>query len=106
MAILGDLHHFFFKDPSNSIEFWKYLSRFDWHLHKAVNVETKVFNPTPIYPCKTSWDYSKKSECNNISNIWKMTFQALDGKEKQFLNLLDDNSNAIEPSYVKGGPWL
>ena len=35
-----------------------------------------------------------------------MTFQALDGKEKQFLDLLDDNLNAIEPSYVKEGPWL
>ena len=35
-----------------------------------------------------------------------MTFQASDGKRKQFLNLLDDNSNDIEPSYVKDGPWL
>ena len=35
-----------------------------------------------------------------------MTFQALDGKERQFLDLLDDNFNIIEPSYAKGGPWL
>jgi len=53
-----------------------------------------------------SWDYSRKLECNDISNIWKMMFQASDGKGKQFLDLLDDNSNAIELSYVKGGPWL
>jgi len=33
-------------------------------------------------------------------------FQASDGKRKQFLNLLDNNSNDIKPSYVKGGPWL
>jgi len=33
-------------------------------------------------------------------------FQASDGKGKQFLDLLDDNSNAIEPSYIKGEPWL
>ena len=66
----------------------------------------KAFNPTLAYPCKTSWDYNKKSECDDISNIWKMTFQASDGKGKQFLDLLDDNSNTIEPSYVKGGPWL
>ena len=33
-------------------------------------------------------------------------FQASDGKRKQFLDLLDNNSNTIEPSYVKGGPWL
>ena len=35
-----------------------------------------------------------------------MTFQASDGKERQFLNLLDDNLNTIELSYIKGGPWL
>jgi len=66
----------------------------------------KAFNPTPVYPCKISWDYSKKMECDNILNIWKMTFQASNGKENQFLNLLDDNSFVIELSYIKGGPWL
>ena len=35
-----------------------------------------------------------------------MTFQASDSKENQFLNLLDDNFNIIEPFYAKGGPWL
>jgi len=33
-----------------------------------------------------------------------MTFQALDGKGKQFLDLLDNDFNAIEPAYTKGGP--
>ena len=64
----------------------------------------KVFHPTPLFSSKTSWDYSKKVEYDDIANIWKMTFQALDGKEKQFLGLHDDDSNNIEPSYVKGGP--
>jgi len=45
-------------------------------------------------------------ECDNILNIWKMTFQALNGKENQFLNLLDDNSCFIEPFYVKEELWL
>ena len=80
VAILGDLRHFFSKDLNNSIEFWDYPSCLDWHLHKAVNLEMKTFNPTPTYLCKMSWDYSKKSECNDISNTWKMTFQASDGK--------------------------
>ena len=106
MAILGDLCHFFSKDLNNLIKFWKCPSCLNWHLQKAVDVEMKAFNLTPAYPYKTSWDYSKKLECNDISNIWKMMFQALDGKGKQFLNLLDDNSNAIKPSYVKGGLWL
>ena len=35
-----------------------------------------------------------------------MTFQALDGKERQFLDLMDNNFNVIEPSYTKGGPQL
>ena len=35
-----------------------------------------------------------------------MTFQALDGKGRQFLNLVDDNLNIIEPAYTKEGPWL
>jgi len=103
MAILEDLCYFFFKDLNNSIEFWECPSHLDWYLYKAVNIETKVFNSTSAYPCKMSWDYSKKLECDNISNIWKMTFQVLDGKGKQFLDLLDDNSNAIKPSYIKEG---
>jgi len=106
VAILKDLYLFFSKDSNNLIEFWECSSCLSWHLHKAVNLETKAFYPTPSYSSKTSWDYNKKSKCNDISNIWKMTFQALDGKGKQFLDLLDDNSNDIEPSYVKGGPWL
>jgi len=32
-----------------------------------------------------------------------MTLQASDG---QFINLVDSNSNIIEPSYTKGGLWL
>ena len=35
-----------------------------------------------------------------------MTFQALDLKGKQFLDLLNENNNIIEPSYAKGESWL
>jgi len=52
------------------------------------------------------WDYSKKVECDDIANIWKMTFQALEGRGKQFLKLHNNDSNDIEPSYITGGPWL
>ena len=106
VAILEELHQFFSKNPINLIEFWECPSHLEWHLHKAVNLEMKASNPTPVYLCKMTWDYSKKMECNDILNIWKMMFQALDGKGNQFLNLLDDNYCFIEPSYVKGGPWL
>ena len=32
-----------------------------------------------------------------------MIFQASDGKERYFLDLVDDNCEDIEPSYTKGG---
>ena len=35
-----------------------------------------------------------------------MTFQASDGKERNFLDLININNNIIELSYIKGGPWL
>ena len=105
-AILSDLHSFFKHHENNSIEFWECSSHLKWHLHNKVNKETKTFNPTPLYPCKTSWDFSKKSEGNNILKVWKMMFQASNLKGNQFLDLLDNDNNIIEPSYVKGGSWL
>ena len=35
-----------------------------------------------------------------------MMFQASDLKENQFMDLLDNDNNIVEPSYVKGGLWL
>jgi len=35
-----------------------------------------------------------------------MTFQVLDLKGNQFLDLLDDNNNTIELFYIKKGLWL
>ena len=66
----------------------------------------KAFNSCPIFPCKMSWDFCKKTESNDILNTWKMIFQASDFKEKQFLDLLDDDFNIIKPSQAKRGPWL
>ena len=105
-AILSDLHNFFKCHKNNSIEFWECSSCLKWYLHKEVNKETKTFNLTPLYLCKMSWDFSKKSKSDDILKVWKMMFQALNLKENQFLDLLDDNNNIIEPSYVKGGLWL
>ena len=105
-AILSDLCKFFLCHKNNSIEFWECSSYLNWHLYKAVDKETKAFNPTPLFSCKTSWDFSKKKKSDNIINIWKMMFQALDLKEKQFLDLLDNNNNIIKPSYVKESSWL
>ena len=105
-AILSDLHSFFKHHENNSIKFWEYPSYLKWHLHNEVNKETKTFNPTPLYPCKTSWDFSKKSKSDNILKVWKMMFQASNFKGNQFLDLLDDDNNIIKPSYVKSELWL
>jgi len=102
-TILKELHFLFSCHQDNSIEFWKYPSQSNWVLYKAVNKETKSFNPMPPFPCKMSWDFNKKRECDNISNRWKITFQASDLKESQFLDLLDGDDNIIKPSYIKGG---
>ena len=60
----------------------------------------------PLFPCKNSWDFSKKIESNDIIKYWKMMFQASELKENHFLDLLDSNNKIIEPAYAKGGSWL
>jgi len=42
-------------------------------------------------------EFSKKEECNSILKNWQMTFQALDYKGKNFLDLNDDMSYASLP---------
>jgi len=69
-----------------------------------VDKESKSFNSQPLFPSKISWDYCKKSDSNNIINQWKMTFQASDGKGRNFLDLINDNYKIIKPSYIKEGP--
>jgi len=59
-----------------------------------------------MLPCKSLWDFSKKRECNDITCNWKMTFQAPDLKGWQFLDLVDNDDNLIEPSYSNRRSWL
>jgi len=105
-AILSELYRFFKTNQENSIEFWECPSHLKWRFHNDVDKDSKLFNPTPSFPCKISWDYCKRTDSDDIINQWKMTFQASDGKGKYFLNLVDDNLNIIKPAYTKGGPWL
>ena len=105
-AILSELRSFFTLNPNNSIEFWECLSRLKWRLHHDVDKDSKSFKPIPTYPYKTSWNFCKKTDSDDIINQWNMTFQASNGKGNHFLDLLDDNFNIIEPSYTKGSPWL
>ena len=102
-AILSELRQFFNINQENSIEFWKCPSHLKWRFYQDVNKDSKSFNLTLFFPYKISWDYCKKINSNDIINQWKMTFQASDGKGKQFLDLVNDNLNIIEPVYTKGG---
>jgi len=105
-AILSELQSFFSSNNSNSIEFWKCPSKLRWRFHHNVDRDSKSFLVTPSYPTKLSWDFCKKSDCDELNKLWKMTFQASDRKGNHFLDLLDDDLNVIEPSYTRGGPWL
>jgi len=105
-SISDELRKFFVKNCDNLIKFWEYPSHYEWSLHKVVDKETKKFCPKPYYPCKSSLDFNKKSECNNILMRWKMTFQASDKKGHQFLELLNDDNKPLEPIYSKGISWL
>ena len=105
-AILKELRQFFSKCQGNHIEFWECSSWLKWNLHKSTNRDSKEFNPIPVLPSKISWDFCKKADSNNCINLWKMTFQVSDGKNKQFYDLVDNNLEIIKPFYTKGGPWL
>jgi len=96
VSISNELRKFFVKNHDNLIEFC------EWSLYKVVDKKTKKFCPKPCYPCKSSWDFSKNSKCNDILMRWKMTFQASDEKEHQFLELFDNNNKHLEPIYSKG----
>jgi len=102
-SILKNLQTFFSCHPENYIEFWECPSYCNWHLHKVVNTETKSFRPTSIFLSKCSWYFSKKIECNDLVNKWKMTFQASDLKSTHFLDLIDGDNNLLKPSYIRGG---
>jgi len=100
--ILNDLREFFTCHQENTIEFWKCPSKSKRNLYKRVDIETKSFNLTPLLPNKNSWDFSKRSKCNDIINKWKMTFQASNLKSRNFLKLVDSDNNILEPTYSKG----
>ena len=106
IAILKELRKFFITNDANSIKFWECPSKLKWRFHHDADKDSKSFTVMPSYPCKISWDFCKKSDSNDTIKQWKMTFQASEGKGKQFLDLLDDDLNAIELSYTKGGLWL
>ena len=106
VAISQELRRFFNSNSDSTIKFWECPSHSNWILHKAVNKETKKLHSSPTLPWKLLWDFSKKRECNNLINYWKMIFQASDDKGHNFLELLDGEDKPLELTYSKGGTWL
>ena len=72
----------------------------------AVDKEIKQLKTDPIFLCKSSWYFSKKEEYDTILKNWQITFQALDYKGKNFLNLNNNDNLPTRPTYSKGGIWL
>ena len=105
-AISHELREFFIESDDNHIEFWNCLSKLNWLLYVWVNKDTKSFISSPHFPSKLSWDFCKKCDFDSILAQWKMLFQASDSKGRNFLELLDNDSNLIKLSAVKGGLWL
>ena len=106
IIISYDLRKFFNKNFNNSITSWDCLSDDKWLSHLLVDKESEFYKISPILHSKTLWDFSRKEECNSIVKKKQMYFQASDHKGKNFLNLNNDNSYSICPSYSKGGAWL
>jgi len=105
-TISWELRDFFKKDSNNCIKFWNCSSKQKWTLHFLVDKDTRRFDFSLILPSKSSWDFCKKCKCDSISAMWRMNFQALDLKERNFLELLDNDSNPLELSTIKGRLWL
>jgi len=66
-AIFCELRDSFEQNSNNSIEFWDCPSSCKWSLHNIVDKETKKFDLTPIFLCKSSWDFSRKMNAITFS---------------------------------------
>jgi len=71
-----------------------------------VDKESKHIKTDPIFLSKTSWEFSRKEECDTIVKQWQMYFQASEYKGRNFLELNDNDHQPICPTYSKGGAKL
>jgi len=106
IVISNDLKKFFNKNLSNTISFWNCSSDNKWPLYLLVDKKLKLHNISSILSSKTSWDFSRKKECDSIVKKWQMHFQVSNYKRRNFLNLNDNDNNFICPTYLKDRAWL
>jgi len=65
-AISQELREFFLRNSHNHSEFWDCPSKQKWSLHYSVDKDTKSMVSMLSFPCKSSWDFCRKTECNTI----------------------------------------
>ena len=65
-AIFQELREFFSKDSCNHIKFWDCPSKQKWLLHYLVDKDTKRMVFIPLFPCKSCWDFCRKTESDSI----------------------------------------
>ena len=106
IAISHCLGVFFSKNPANSIQFWDCPSDNRWPLHHRFDSQTKSLRLPIKYPNKESWDYCRKSECDDLILTWQMFFENSQYKGNNFLDTYDNDDHVILPMYTKGGGWL
>jgi len=100
------IHSFFSRSPDNRIEIWHCPNSLKWKPYLIVNENIKSSRIPSVLPSKESWEFSRKAECNDLLNYWKMSFYASDRKGKYFLEITNNNGFTLEPFYKKGGTWL
>ena len=71
-AISQKLREFFSRDSCNHIKFWDCPSKQKWPLHYSVDKDIKSMVSMPSFPCKSSWDFCRKIECNTILLQWRI----------------------------------
>ena len=62
--ISKEIRYFFESNHCNSMEFWNCPSQDKWLLHDK---KTKNFNLTPLFPCKSSQEFSWKKQMQESS---------------------------------------
>jgi len=68
-VILRELCSFFSSYESNTIEFWECPSKLRWRFHYDADKDSKSFLVSPSYPSKISWDFCKKSDCDELTKL-------------------------------------
>ena len=65
-VISQELRKLFLRDSHNCIEFWDCPSKLKWPLHYSVDKDTKRMVFMLFFPCKSSWNFYRKTECDVI----------------------------------------